>query len=184
MRAVSMSVPATIMYTTDGVRRGKARQRGYKAGNGNVSRAASNQQFTRTSRGCDRLGVSRAFWEGDCLLPVLGPSCDGFRTTQGVVLDWPVVWGEIKMAARQPVACRTPPGSPTRASSCRWLQACAESKTRTRSLSYPRTRLLMADRQAINRNGQPLCDSQPAPPVESRPARTGMWRLLPNLLFP
>lgn len=105
-------------------RRGRAT--GYKAGNGNgsVSRAASNQQFARTSRRCDRPGSRGPFGReiARCqTVPVFGPSCDGFRTAQGVVLDWPVVWGEIKMAARQPVACRTPLAiPPTRASSCRW----------------------------------------------------------------
>jgi hypothetical protein len=165
-------------------RRGRAT--GYKAGNGSVSRAASNQQFARTSRRCDGLGSRGPFGReiARCqTVPVFGPSCDGFRTAQGVVLDWPVVWGEIKMAARQPVACRTPLAIlPTRASSCRWFQ-CAEKDDDNTAAAAQRLAQAAADgRHARNQQKlAALCDSQGAPLGDMRPAGTGMWRLLANL---
>jgi hypothetical protein len=97
------------------------------SGNGTTSTSSSRvgkdecdgrrlQRVDAAGVGFQGLGVSGLL--GGRLAARVGPTCDGFRTAQGAVLDWPDCGGEIKMAERQPVALPDSTSTRTRASSC------------------------------------------------------------------
>jgi hypothetical protein len=168
------------------VRRGRAT--GYRAGNGSVSRAASNQQFTRTSRGCDGVGFEgllgrRLLAARQCqyLGPVatvsgqprgsfsIGPSCGERLKWQHVSLWRAGLHFQHQHARLAAVGCAEKDNNTVAAQ--RLALPC----------SYP-----AADGGQTGNQQElaALCDSQGAPLVDIRPTGTGMWRLLANLLFP